>query len=41
MVNDFGGMDAMKKVCMTVSNRDSGRGRNLESSWDGIGDWMG
>ena len=40
-LNKYGGMDAMRNVCMIIYQEDSVRGRTLESIWGGIGEWMG
>lgn len=40
-LNQLGGMRAMQKVGMEFARRNPIHARKLETTWDGIGSWMG
>lgn len=41
LLNEAGGMDLMRRAHGLFARQNPGMARNLESVWDGIGDWMG
>ena len=41
LLDEAGGMDLMRQAHGLFARQNPGMARNLESVWDGIGNWMG